>query len=139
MAGIGSKEQEKTHHQLCATKAISDASNTHLNAVMKDRSERLLDAIITDNDFPFVTEDKFVIDILNGICKPHHWSRGSGMSMNYEYATHEAYNNQKKQLEDEESLYLNEFCQHKTASRQATSLLTNPSNLHTQLVSLFEV
>ena len=52
-------------------KAISDARDTHLSAVMGgSETNCLLDALITDPDFPFVTNIESVIAILKGIYKP---------------------------------------------------------------------
>ena len=52
-------------------KAISDARNTHLSAVMGgSEANCLLVALITDPNFIFVTNIESVIAILKGIYKP---------------------------------------------------------------------
>ena len=57
-------------------------------------------ALITDPDFPFVTNIESTIAMLEGIFKPHR-HKGSGMSRNDEHARKEAEQNRKKQLEEE--------------------------------------
>ena len=73
----------------------------------------LLDALITDPDFPFVTNSKSVIAILKGIFKPHR-PKGSGTSRNDEHARKEAKYNRMKQLEEEEKFLPPEFHNHVT-------------------------
>ena len=70
--------------------AISDARNTHLSTVMGGREANyLLDALITDPDFIFVTNIESFIAILKGIYKPHR-PKGSGTSRNDEHARKKA-------------------------------------------------
>ena len=106
-------------------KAISDARNTHLSAVMGgSETSCLLDALITDPDFPFVTNSKSVIAILKGIFKPHR-PKGSGTSRNDEHARKEAKYNRMKQLEEEKKILPPEFLNHVTWSSQNQSSSEN--------------
>ena len=120
-------------------KALSDARDAHLSAVMKGgiESNCLLDALTADHAFLFVTNTESTIAMLEEIYR----SKGSGgTSRNVEHDKKDADDNRKEQIAAEARLYPPEYLDHVTrqantnrrkAPRQATSPPSNPSVLCT--------